>query len=27
VALWARVEGCTAAPEGDGLLAEGRLPD
>lgn len=25
VALWARVEGCTAAPEGDGLLAEGRL--
>lgn len=25
VALWARVEGCTAVPEGDGLLAEGRL--
>lgn len=25
VALWVRAEGCAAAPEGDGLLAEGRL--
>lgn len=24
-ALWVGVEGCTAAPDGDGLLAEGRL--
>ena len=25
VALWARPEGCQVSPEGDGLLAEGRL--